>query len=66
MKNQFLSKLLLFFSAILLMVYGIIYACADGDYGDFSFDSNFTPETFVDASYEPLFLSGDVFYSIRV
>ena len=65
MKNQFLSKLLLFFSAILLMVYGIIYACADGDYGDFSFDSNFTPETFVDASYEPLFLSGDVFYSIR-
>ncbi|OAZ03658.1 hypothetical protein [Flavobacterium succinicans] len=64
MKNQFLSKLLLFFSAVLLMVYGIIYACSDGDYNNFSFDSNFTPETFVDASYEPLFLSGDVFYSI--
>ncbi|CAM2872946.1 hypothetical protein SAMN05444143_101401 [Flavobacterium succinicans] len=65
MKNQFLSKLLLFFSAIFLFVYGIIYACGGGwDFNDFSFDSNFTPETFVDASYEPLFLSGDVFYSI--
>lgn len=65
MKNQFLSKLLLFFSAISLLVYGVIYACGDDDYNDFSFDSNFTPETFVDASYEPLFLSRDVFYSIR-
>lgn len=63
MKNQFLSKLLLFFSAVLLMVYGIIYACSDGDDMDFLFDSNFTPQTFVDTSYEPLFLSRDVFYS---
>jgi hypothetical protein len=63
MKKDFLKKLLIAFSAISLLVYGTIYACADGDWG-WSFDSNFTPETFVDKSYSPLFLSTDVFYGI--
>jgi hypothetical protein len=63
MTTMFLRKLLIAFSAIILLVYGTIYACADGDWG-WSFDSNFTPETFVDKSYSPLFLSSDVFYGI--
>lgn len=62
MKKTFLNKLLLGFSAVLLFVYGVIYACSDGDWG-WSFDSNFAPETFVDASYAPLFLSQEVFYN---
>ena len=62
MKKTFLSKLLLGFSAILLLVYGTIYACSDGDWG-WSFDSNFAPEAFVDESYTPLFLSQDFFYT---
>jgi hypothetical protein len=62
MKKTFLSKLLLAFSSILLFVYGIIYACSDGDWG-WAFDSNFAPETFVDKSYAPLFLSEQVFYT---
>jgi hypothetical protein len=63
MTQPFLRKLLIAFSALTLLVYGTIYACSDGDWG-WSFDSNFTPETFVDKSYTPLFLSTDVFYSI--
>lgn len=63
MKNRFLSKLLLGFSAILLFVYGIIYACAGGDDWGWLFDSNFAPETFVDKSYAPLFLSEELFYT---
>ncbi|PKB17007.1 hypothetical protein [Flavobacterium sp. 5] len=63
MKKTFLKKLLIAFSGLTLLVYGTIYACADGDWG-WSFDSNFTPETFVDKSYSPLFLSNDIFYGI--
>ncbi|WP_281227618.1 hypothetical protein [Flavobacterium aquiphilum] len=63
MKKAFLKKLLIAFSSLALLVYGTIYACADGDWG-WSFDSNFTPETFVDKSYSPLFLSADFFYGI--
>lgn len=63
MIQPFLKKLLIAFSALTLLVYGTIYACSDGDWG-WSFDSNFTPETFVDKSYSPLFLSSDVFYGI--
>ncbi len=63
MKKTFLSKLLLAFSAVLLFVYGVIYACADGDWG-WAFDSNFAPETFVDKSYTPLFLSECFFYTV--
>ncbi|MDR7209683.1 hypothetical protein [Flavobacterium piscis] len=65
MKRIFLSKLFLISSASLLFVYGIIYACGGGDDWDyFGYSSNFTPETFVDKSYSPLFLSGDIFYGI--
>lgn len=63
MRNRFLSKLLLGFSAFLLFVYGIIYACAGGDDWGWLFDSNFAPETFVDKSYAPLFLSQELFYT---
>lgn len=62
MKKTFLNKLFLGFSAVLLFVYGIIYACADGPWG-WAFDSNFAPETFVDKSYTPLFLSESFFYT---
>lgn len=65
MKRIFLSRLFLVSSAALLSVYGIIYACAGGDDWDmFSYNSNFTPETFTDKSYSPLFLSGSIFYGI--
>jgi hypothetical protein len=65
MKRIFLNKLFLVFSVALFTVYGIIYACAGGDDWDFfGYNSNFTPETFTDKSYSPLFLSGDVFYGI--
>lgn len=65
MKRIFLNKLFLVSSTALLFVYGIIYACGGGDDWDFtSYNSNFTPETFADKSYSPLFLSGDIFYGI--
>ncbi len=64
MKKVFLNKLVLAFSVLVLFVGGVIYACADGDWNYFGTNSNFTPETFVDPSYAPLFLSGDVFYRI--
>lgn len=65
MKRIFLSKLFLGFSAAFLFVYGIIYACADGDWDYMgSYNSNFTPEAFADKSYSPLFLSGGIFYGI--
>ena len=65
MKKPFLSKLLIAFSSILLFGYGLIYACGGGDWFDnWYYNSNFTPETFADNSYSPLFLSGDVFYGI--
>ncbi|MNX34092.1 hypothetical protein D3C86_643290 [compost metagenome] len=65
MKKILLSKLFLASSAVLLSAFGIIYACADGDWDSFgSYNSNFTPETFADKSYSPLFLSGGIFYGI--
>ena len=65
MKRIFLSRLFLASSAVLLSAFGIAYACADGDWDSFgSYNSNFTPETFADKSYSPLFLSGGIFYGI--
>ncbi len=61
MTNPFIKRLLLLFSSATLLVYGTIYACGGGDW-DWFFDSNFAPEAFVDKSYTPLFLSGDIFY----
>jgi hypothetical protein len=63
MKKTFLRKLLISFSTATLFVYGIIYACGGGDDWGWSYESNFTPETFVDKSYAPLFLSSDFFYN---
>ncbi|UFH36076.1 hypothetical protein [Flavobacterium acetivorans] len=67
MRKLFLNKLFLVSSAFLLFVYGIIYACGGGDWFEdwyYGYNSNFTPEAFVDKSYSPLFLSGEVFYGI--
>jgi hypothetical protein len=65
MKKIFLNKLFLVSSAVLLFAGGIIFACAGGDDWDYFVDnSNFTPETFADKSYSPLFLSGSIFYGI--
>ncbi|MBS7256784.1 hypothetical protein [Flavobacterium branchiicola] len=65
MKRIFLNKLFLVSSVALLSISGIIYACADGDWDYFgAYNSNFTPETFADKSYSPLFLSGGIFYGI--
>ena len=64
MKKIFSRTLALVFSTIALMVYAVIYACGGGDDWGWSFDSNFTPETFVDKSYSPLFLSSEIFYGI--
>lgn len=64
MKRIFLNKLFLISSASLLFAYGALLACGGGDFGYMDRDSNFTPETFVDESYTPLFLSGDIFYGI--
>lgn len=51
------------FSTFFLSVVVLFSVCGGGD--DWWFDnqnSNFTPEIFVDKSYEPLFLSTNVFY----
>ncbi|SEP14966.1 hypothetical protein SAMN05444671_2930 [Flavobacterium sp. CF108] len=65
MKRIFLSKLFLVSSVTILSVYGILYACGGGDDWDFfGYNSNFTPETFADKSYSPLFLAGDIFYGV--
>lgn len=65
MKKLFLSKLFLVSSTVLLFTYSVIYACGGGDwFEDWYYNSNFTPEIFVDKSYSPLFLSGEVFYKI--
>lgn len=67
MIKTFSRKLLLIFSGALLFSYGVIQACGGGDWLDdwyYSYTSNFTPEAFVEESYSPLFLSGEVFYGI--
>jgi hypothetical protein len=65
MKRIFLNKLFLVSSTVLLFAYGVIYACSDnGDWDFLNYNSNFTPETFADKSYSPLFLSGSIFYGI--
>ncbi len=64
MKRTFLKKLLAYFSLITCATYGVIYACSDdGSWRYFWDNTNFTPETFVDKSYAPLFLSNDLFYT---
>lgn len=64
MEKAFLKKLAIVSSASLALVYGTIFACAGGDW-DYSgeYNTNFTPETFVNMQYEPLFLTESLFYS---
>ncbi len=64
MKKTFLNKLLIGFSLLAFCTYGVIYACSDDGEWSWYFDFNFTPETFVDKSYSPLFLSYGVFYGV--
>lgn len=65
MKTTFLKNCAIVFSLCGLLFYGIIYACG-GDWGwDYDGNSSFTPETFVDKSYSPLFFSNyQYFYGI--
>jgi hypothetical protein len=64
MKKKFLQKLTIGFSLLFSFTYGILYACGGGwDYFGVFYDTNITPEVFVDKSYTPLFLSTDFFYS---
>lgn len=63
MKKIFLKKLVLVFSVVLAMGYTTFYACGGGDYDwSWEYETNFTPETFVDQKYTPYFLSQDLFY----
>jgi hypothetical protein len=51
--------------ALTLAGYGIIHACAGGDWEGYDYDSSFTPEVYVDASYAPLFYApNEPFYEI--
>ncbi len=64
MKAKFLKRLLITFSIVISASLGILFACAGGDWDWFGY-SNFTPETFVDKSYSPLFYSAnEMFYGI--
>ena len=63
MKKIFIKKLALVFSFLLVLVYTAIYACGGGNYDwSWEYETNFTPETFVDAKFTPYFLSQDLFY----
>jgi hypothetical protein len=64
MKTKALKKLLITFSIVLSASYVIVFACAGGDWDWFG-NSSFTPETFVDADYNPLLYSPyEMFYGI--
>nr|WP_297306680.1 hypothetical protein [uncultured Flavobacterium sp.] len=57
---NFLKKCFVAFSATAIFGYGIYaYGCADGWWGN-GYNSMFTPETFVDNSYKPMFF--DAYY----
>ncbi len=64
MRTNSFKKLAVLCSLVAFGTYGILFACADYFWG-YDYDSNFTPETYVDESYSPLFFAPqDVFYSI--
>ncbi|MBT1708231.1 hypothetical protein KK062_08350 [Fulvivirgaceae bacterium PWU5] len=67
MKKTSWKTLAVLFSipALALIAYGVIHACAGGDWEGYDYDSSFTPEVYVDESYAPLFYTpSDVFYGI--
>lgn len=61
MAKIFSKKLLLLFSAIAFIAYGMIWACSGGDWDEYSF-SSFAPEGFVDSSYTPFCFSETAYY----
>jgi hypothetical protein len=64
MRTNSFKKLAVLCSLVAFGTYSILFACADYFWG-YDYDSNFTPETYVDESYSPLFFAPqDVFYSI--
>lgn len=64
MRTNSFKKLAVLCSLVAFGTYSILFACADYFWG-YDYDSNFTPETYVDKSYSPLFFAPqDVFYSI--
>lgn len=67
MTNHFFRKLLATFSLLGVVTYGVVSACGGGDW-DWDWwrgNSSFSPESYVDKSYSPLFFSrGEVFYGV--
>lgn len=62
MKMNFLRKSLIAISLAFIFSCGVYsYGCADGWWGD-SYNSMFTPETFVDDSYRPMFFDSYNFF----
>jgi hypothetical protein len=50
--------------ALALIAYGVIYACAGGDWESYDYNSDFAPEVYVDESYTPFFYApSDLFYT---
>jgi hypothetical protein len=49
--------------ALAFLGYGVIWACAGGDWED-CYDSSFAPEAFVNSAYKPLFYSEMFYYQI--
>lgn len=64
MQRIFTKKLLLLFSAIGFISYGMIWACAGGDWDEFGY-SSYAPEAFVDSSFRPFFFSESAYYGIN-
>ncbi len=64
MNVRFLKILLIIFSVLVGAAFSIVLACLDDGNNWFGY-SDFTPETFADDSYKPLFYSsGQMFYDI--
>jgi hypothetical protein len=63
MQKIFIKRLLLLFSAVAFISYGLLWACAGGDWDEYSY-SSFTPEAFVDSAYKPFFYSDQFYYAI--
>lgn len=61
MQKIFSKKLLLLFSAVAFISYGIIWACSDDGWDEFAY-SAFAPEALVDISYKPFCFSESAYY----
>jgi len=61
MPKIFSKKLLLLFSAVAFISYGMLWACADDGWDEFAY-SAFAPEALVDTSYKPFCFSESAYY----